>query len=257
MPVEDERSNLPDFKPLEGDKIIDCKDIFFTYDQKRFVLRGLSLSVRKRTRTAIIGESGAGKSTILGLILNYFNATCGTITLSGIYPNECNLKSWRKQIALVQQESPLLDISIADNIAIGALRYGAKPTFAEIVNAAKKAEAHDFIKKLPYGYDTLAGEAGAALSGGQRQRIAIARAFISKSPLVLFDEPSSALDSESEKVVMEAIERLSAEKTVIVISHRISTIKDFDNIIVLQDGKVVEEGTHAELLNRGGVYAMQ
>jgi subfamily B ATP-binding cassette protein MsbA len=198
-----------------------------------------------------VGPSGAGKTTVLNLIPRFYDVTSGAVTIDGVDVRTVALASLRDQIALVTQEPVLFDDTIAANISY------ARPqaSRAEIEAAARAAAAHGFITDLPKGYDSGVGEAGARLSGGQRQRIAIARAFLKNAPILLLDEATSALDTESEAQVQAALERLMAGRTTILIAHRLSTVRGASRIYVLDAGRVVETGAHAELVARGGLYA--
>ncbi|MGH6994379.1 MAG: ABC transporter ATP-binding protein, partial [Stellaceae bacterium] len=213
--------------------------------------RGVSLTVPAGKRVALVGSSGAGKSTILNLVPRFHDATAGSITVDGQPLREVTLASLRGAMALVSQEITLFDDTIKANIAYG--RVGAAD--AEIVAAAKAAAADDFIRRLPQGYDTMVGEHGVKLSGGQRQRIAIARAMLKDAPILLLDEATSSLDTESERHVQAALDTLMQGRTTVVIAHRLSTVTGADLIYVIDSGRVVEHGTHAELLRQQGVYA--
>jgi ATP-binding cassette subfamily B protein len=210
------------------------------------VLRGVSLRVRPGERVALVGASGAGKSTLVSLLLRYFDPESGQIRVDGVPATEYDLATLRGQMAVVPQEVMLFGGTIAENIAYG--RPGA--TRAEIEEAARRANAQEFIARLPEGYDTLVGERGVQLSGGQRQRIAIARAILRDPAILLLDEATSALDAESERLVLEALDRLMEGRTALVIAHRLSTVRGADRIFVLEQGQVVESGTHAELMDR-------
>jgi len=214
-------------------------------------LKGISLAIAPGETVALVGPSGAGKSTVFQLLLRLYDPQSGTLTLDGHDLRDLDPAELRAQFAVVQQNAPLFSGSAADNIAFG--RPGASPD--EIRAAARAANAHDFIAALPDGYDTPLGESAATLSGGQRQRIAIARAILRDAPILLLDEATSALDSESERAIQEAFERLSAERTTLVIAHRLATVLKADRIIVLEDGRIVDEGPHEALLARGGLYA--
>jgi len=200
---------------------------------------------------ALVGASGAGKSTVLNLVPRFYDVAAGAITIDGQDVRDVKLASLRAAIALVSQEVTLFDDTVGANIAYG--RFGASE--AEIVAAAKAAAADDFIRAMPQGYDTMVGEHGLRLSGGQRQRIAIARAMLKNAPILLLDEATSALDTESERQVQEALGTLMRGRTSMVIAHRLSTVIGADLIYVMEGGKVVEQGTHTELLRREGVYA--
>jgi subfamily B ATP-binding cassette protein MsbA len=221
------------------------------YTEGAPALRGISFEVPAGQTVALVGPSGAGKSTVLNLIPRFYDADEGAVTIDGQDVRAVTQASLRAAIGLVSQESTLFNDTIRANIAYG--RPGA--TDDEIVAAARAAAAHDFITGLPAGYNTMVGESGLKLSGGQRQRIAIARAVLKDAPILLLDEATSALDSDSERQVQDALKRLSEGRTTLVVAHRLSTVIDADKIVVLDDGRIVASGTHAELLARGGLYA--
>jgi len=223
----------------------------FSYDGEKEALNGVDIDIPAGRTVALVGASGSGKTTVLNLIPRFYDVTGGRVTIAGHDVRDLTLSSLRASMALVSQETALFDDTILANIAYG--RPGA--TRAEIEAAAADAAAHDFIMGLPDGYDTVVGEFGLKLSGGQRQRIAIARAMLKNAPILLLDEATSALDSQSERAVQEALRRLQAGRTTLVIAHRLSTIADADSIYVMQDGRVLEQGTHDELLAIGGAYA--
>ncbi|MGH6974565.1 MAG: ABC transporter ATP-binding protein [Stellaceae bacterium] len=245
-------TDAPNAKPLaiKGGEIR-FRDVQFSYANGAIALRGVSLTVPAGKRVALVGSSGAGKSTILNLVPRFHDATAGSITVDGQPLREVTLASLRGAMALVSQEITLFDDTIKANIAYG--RVGAAD--AEIVAAAKAAAADDFIRRLPQGYDTMVGEHGVKLSGGQRQRIAIARAMLKDAPILLLDEATSSLDTESERHVQAALDTLMQGRTTVVIAHRLSTVTGADLIYVIDSGRVVEHGTHAELLRQQGVYA--
>ncbi len=216
------------------------------------MLKDVSFSVKRGQVVGVVGGTGSGKSTIVSLIPRFYDPTAGRVLIDGTDVRDFELHPLRRQIGFVLQETVLFRGTIRDNIAYG--RPGGA-TDEEIVAAAKLANADEFIAKMPKGYDTLVGERGDTLSGGQRQRIGIARAVIRDNPILILDEPTAALDTESERLVMEGLERLMKGRTVITIAHRLSTIRDADNIIVLAGGVVAEQGTHAQLLAQNGLYA--
>lgn len=226
------------------------EDVHFTYDERGEVLRGVSLSARPGQVVALVGPSGAGKSTLIALIPRFYDVTQGRITLDGIDIRQLRLLDLRGQIALVPQETLLFSGTIEENI-----RYG-KPqaTQAEVIEAAQAANAHEFISAFPQGYQTIVGERGVKLSGGQRQRIAIARALLKNPRILILDEATSSLDSESEALVQEALDKLMKGRTTFVIAHRLSTVRTADLIVVLEKGQVVQQGTHEALLAQGGLY---
>jgi len=242
--------NAVELKEVRGD--ISFKDVTFRYsDRSESVLSKVNLSVKAGEYVALVGPSGVGKTTLCSLIPRFYDVTEGAITLDGRDIRTVKLKSLRKNIGIVQQDVYLFAGSVLENI-----RYG-KPdaTEEEVIEAAKKANAHDFIMSLPEGYNTDIGQRGIKLSGGQKQRISIARVFLKNPPILILDEATSALDNESEKVVQESLEALAENRTTFVIAHRLSTIKNARRILVLAEEGIVEEGTHEELLNRGGIYA--
>jgi ABC-type multidrug transport system fused ATPase/permease subunit len=225
--------------------------VSFAYDPAVPVLRDLSFSIAPGQFVGIAGATGTGKSTVVSLVPRFYDPTAGRVLIDGVDVRDYELQGLRAQIGFVLQDTILFRATVRENIAYG--RPDASDE--EIVETAKLANAHEFIVRMPKGYDTLLGERGQTLSGGERQRIGIARAIIRNSPILILDEPTAALDSESERLVMEALERLMKGRTVITIAHRLSTIRDADKIIVFKDGRVAEQGTHDELLAAGGVYA--
>ncbi|MBM3554048.1 MAG: ABC transporter ATP-binding protein [Alphaproteobacteria bacterium] len=241
-----------DAKPLGvSGGAIRFDDVSFAYGAGGPVLRGVSLDIAAGTTLALVGPSGAGKSTLLNLIPRFFDPDQGRVLIDGADIRATTLASLRGAIALVSQEATLFDDTVRANIAFG--RPGA--TDEAIIASAKAAAAHDFIAALPAGYDTVVGESGVKLSGGQRQRLSIARAMLRDAPILLLDEATSALDSESERQVQAALQTLMKGRTTVVIAHRLSTIVEADRIVVLEGGRLVEQGRHAELVSRGGLYA--
>jgi len=244
-----EKSDAVKLEPLQ--KQIELKNVSFNYDaDEKSVIRDLSLIVPKGEMVALVGESGGGKSSLIKLVQRLHDPTGGAIFWDEVDLRDAAILSLKKQIALVTQETVLFNDTIRYNISYG------KPdaSDAEIADAAKIAFAHDFIEELPNGYDTIVGERGIFLSGGQRQRIAIARAVLVNAPVLILDEATSALDAESERLVQKALANLMRNKTSIVIAHRLSTVRKAAKIVVMERGKIIETGTHKELLENGGVY---
>ena len=251
LDVEPEVRDQAGAAPLvPGEATIRLEGVSFAYGETE-VLDGVNLEARRGEIVALVGPSGAGKTTVLNLIPRFYDVTGGVVSIDGQDVRGVTLASLRARIALVTQEPFLFDDTIGANIAYA--RAGA--TTAEIEDAARAAAAHDFIVELSNGYQTVVGEAGARLSGGQRQRVAIARAFLKNAPILLLDEATSALDTQSEAQVQAALARLMAGRTTLIIAHRLSTVRGADRIYVLDKGAVVESGTHASLMEAGGLYA--
>ena len=242
---------LPDAKPLKLDRgEIEFRNVSYAYEPENSVLKGVSLTVPPGRTVALVGPSGSGKSTLVNLTLRFFDPDRGKILIDGQDIKHVTVDSLRDVIALVTQDPVLFDDTIRANIA-----YGAKPIDEDqVIHAAKAAAAHDFIMSLPKGYDTRVGEAGGLLSGGERQRIAFARAIYKDAPILLLDEPTSSLDSEAEAKVQTALEELMRGRTVLMIAHRLSTVKKADLICVLDQGRIIETGRHDELVAKGGLY---
>ena len=230
---------------------IEFDRVNFSYDRGETVLRDLSLKIEPGQLAALVGPTGAGKTTIVSLLPRFYDLTSGEIRIDGTDIRRFKIKSLREQISFVLQETLLFRATVWQNIAYGKPEASRK----EIIRAAKLANADEFIERMPEGYDTMIGERGMTLSGGQRQRITIARAIIRNSPILILDEPSAGLDAESEKLVFDALGNLMEGKTSIVIAHRLATVIRADVIFVIDDGKVVDQGTHKELLARGGLYS--
>ena len=247
--VIEERAGAIDPGRVRG--AISFDRVSFGYDKDNPVLHEVSFDIKPGQVVGIVGPTGSGKSTVLSLLPRFYDPALGRIMIDGIDISDYKIAALRSQIGFVLQDTLLLHGTIRENIAYGR----PEATEEEIVAAARIANADEFISRMPLGYDTMVGERGNTLSGGQRQRIAIARAVIRNSPILVLDEPTAALDAESEHLVIEALRRLMKGRTVIMIAHRLSTLIDADKIIVLRDGVVAEEGTHAALIARGGVFA--
>jgi len=244
--------DAPNAKALElKDSNIKFEDVTFCYDDGTEAISDMSFNINSGTTCALVGPSGAGKSTVLSLLLRFYDCSKGSILIDGQDIRELTLESLRKNISLVSQDVTLFDNSVRNNILYG------KPDASEeeVIEAAKTAAAHDFIMELPEGYDTIVGERGMKLSGGQRQRLSIARAMLKNAPILLLDEATSALDTESERKVQAAIDALMKNRTTLAIAHRLSTIINADVIHVIDKGRLVESGTHEELLAKNGAYA--
>jgi ABC-type multidrug transport system fused ATPase/permease subunit len=247
--VVPERPDAIEPPTLRGE--IAFEHVAFGYDDDTPVLRDVSFTISPGQFVGIVGPTGSGKSTVVSLVPRFRDSDAGTIKIDGVNVCDYQLHPLRRQIGFVLQDTVLFRGTIRGNIAFGR----PEATDEEVVAAAKLANADEFIIRMPGGYDSLVGDRGSTLSGGQRQRIGIARAFIRNSPILVLDEPTAALDAESEELVIEGLERLMNGRTAIVIAHRLSTIRDADRIIVIKDGVVAEEGTNDELLSRGGIYA--
>jgi ABC-type multidrug transport system fused ATPase/permease subunit len=244
-----EHPNAREPQALTGE--IEFDHVAFSYNADAPVLKDVSFHIKAGQMVGVVGTTGGGKSTIVSLIPRFYDPSAGAVKIDGVDIREYKFHALRDQIGYVLQETVLFAGSVRDNIAYG--RDGV--TQEQILEAARLANADEFISRMPHGYDTMVGERGDTLSGGQRQRIGIARAIIRNNPILILDEPTAALDTESERLVIEALERLMKGRTVITIAHRLSTIRDADKIIVLSGGIVAEEGSHDELVARDGVYA--
>lgn len=244
-----DKENAIEIKNPKGN--IEMQNVSFRYQDSEEVLNDINLKITAGTTTALVGPSGGGKTTLCHLIPRFYDPTAGEILLDGINIQDIKLSSLRKHIGVVQQDVFLFTGTIKDNIRYGRL----DATDEEIEEAAKRADIHDFVMTLPDKYDTYIGERGIKLSGGQKQRLAIARVFLKNPPILILDEATSALDTATEQQIQQSLNELSKDRTTIVIAHRLSTIKDADKIIVIDDGKILEEGNHDELLKLNGVYA--
>lgn len=247
--VLEEKPNAVELAPLQNK--IELKNISFNYQTAdKTILQNVNLEIPKGSMIALVGESGAGKSSLIKLIQRLYEPTGGAILWDEVDLRDARISSLKKQTALVTQETVLFNDTVRYNISYG------KPdaSVEEVAKAAKIAFAHDFIEELSDGYDTMVGERGTFLSGGQRQRIAIARAVLIDAPVLILDEATSALDTESERLVQKALANLMANRTSIVIAHRLSTIRKADKIVVMERGRIIETGTHFELLETGGTY---
>lgn len=229
---------------------IEYKNITFSYDGERTILKNINLKIEKGKTVALVGQSGSGKSTMVDLVPRYYDVLQGEICIDGVNVKDMKVKSLRALIGNVNQEAILFNDTFYNNITFGV----ENATMEQVIEAAKIANAHDFIMETENGYDTCVGDRGCLLSGGQRQRISIARAILKNPPILILDEATSALDTESERLVQEALERLMKTRTTIAIAHRLSTIKNADEICVMRDGEIVERGKHEELLKQNGLY---
>ena len=251
LKAENNIKEIPNPKPLTGmNDRIEFKDISFSYDGKREVLKHVNLTVPKGKTVALVGQSGSGKSTLVDLLPRYHDVQGGDITIDGTSIKDVRIADLRSLIGNVNQEAILFNDTFFNNIAFGV----ENATMEQVIEAAKIANAHDFIMEKPEGYNTNIGDRGGKLSGGQRQRVSLARAILKNPPILILDEATSALDTESERLVQEALERLMKTRTTIAIAHRLSTIKNADEICVLYEGEIVERGRHEELLELDGYY---
>jgi ATP-binding cassette subfamily B protein len=243
----------PDAEPLEvREGAVEYDDVTFAYDDdEEPIVEGIDFAVEGGETLALVGPTGAGKSTVLKLLLRLYDVDAGSIRIDGQDIRTVTLRSLRQSIAYVGQDTFLFHGTVRENITYGTFDADEEA----VVEAAKAAEAHEFITNLPDGYDTMVGERGVKLSGGQRQRVSIARAVLKDPELLVLDEATSDVDTETEMLIQRSLDRLTADRTTFAIAHRLSTIKDADRIVVLEDGRIVERGSHGELLENGGLYA--
>lgn len=253
MPIENTEG-----KQMEVDRtaeqVFAFQNVSFTYagqmEKEQKTIENLNLTVERGKRIALVGRSGCGKSTIIKLMCRQYEADAGEICFYGTKFSDIAPKTVRSELALISQDTVIFPMSVSENIRIGR----PEADCGEIIEAARKAGCENFIKELPDGYDTMLEERGSNLSGGQKQRISIARAILKDAPVLLLDEPTSAIDRETEAFVNETLKEISQDRTVITVAHRLSTITDYDEIIVIDDGKIVESGTHEGLMSTGGMY---
>ncbi len=253
LDVQETLGDRPNARPVNSVQgQVEFQNVHFTYDQSnRPVLGGIDLLVRPGETLAIVGPSGSGKTTMMALLMRFYDPNEGSIRLDGADLRDLKQSSLRRNIGVVLQDPLLFNDTVRNNIAYGR----PEASMAEVVEAAKAANAHDFISRLPEGYETMLGERGSRLSVGERQRITVARALIKDPPIIVLDEATSSLDAETEAMLQEALERLMKGRTTFVIAHRLSTVVGADRIIVLKEGRIVESGTHWELIRLGGYYA--
>ncbi|AXX97061.1 ABC transporter transmembrane domain-containing protein [Profundibacter amoris] len=249
--VKDPARPVPLPSPAKGAIIFEDVSFYYPARPEHAALNGISVDIKAGETVALVGPSGAGKSTIIQLLLRFYDPKTGRITIDGVNLRDMARGDFRQAIALVPQDPVIFATSARENIRFG--RPGA--TDAEVEEAAKAAAAHDFLTALPEGYETYVGERGVMLSGGQKQRIAIARAILRDAPILLLDEATSALDAESERAVQQAVERMAADRTTLIVAHRLATVKKADRILVFENGQIVAEGSHKDLVTQGGLYA--
>ena len=252
--LESEES-LPDgsrvFRPSGARGQISFEDVSFGYDGSRPVLKKINLRVAAGKKIAIVGPTGAGKSTLVGLLPRFYDPQSGRVKIDGVDIREFQLKSLRREIAMILQPPVVFPLTIRENIAYGR----PDASFEEIVSAAQVAQVHDFVQQLPDKYDTVVSEQGTTLSEGQKLRLTIARGILLNAPILILDEPTSSVDSETEALIMEGLEHLMAGRTTFIIAHRLSTVRQADLILVIRDGQIVEQGNFTELLRKRGPFA--
>ncbi|MBE6810344.1 MAG: ABC transporter ATP-binding protein [Ruminococcaceae bacterium] len=249
-PIEEDKPDAIDIPTIDG--VIEFKNVTYGYGDGDNVLKNVSLKIDKGQTFALVGPSGGGKTTICHLIPHFYDVREGEILIDGVNINNITRESLRKNIGIVQQDVYLFNSSIRDNILYGRL----DATDEEVVEAAKRANIHDYVMTLPDGYDTVIGERGVKLSGGQKQRLSIARVFLKNPPILILDEATSALDNATEIMIQQALDELCKGRTTLVVAHRLSTIKNANEIAVVSGGEICEQGTHTELVEQGGIYAM-
>jgi ABC-type multidrug transport system ATPase subunit len=243
--------DAPHAQPIDARGALRFEDVTFGYAEGRPVLKNVSVEAKPGEVVAIVGPTGAGKTTLVNMIVRFFDPWSGRVTLNGEDLRDVKLQSLREQVAMVLQDPYIFPMSAADNIAFGR----PDATREEVMAAAKAANAHDFISRLPEGYDSVIGERGATLSGGEKQRLSIARAFLKDSPILILDEPTSALDANTERMLLDALERLMKGRLTFIIAHRLSTIRHADQILVVEEGQIVERGPHQQLVRERGLYS--
>ena len=238
-----------DLEKVEGE--IEYRDVSFSYNENKHVLENLSFKLKKGETLALVGPSGGGKTTICNLIPRFYEIDSGEILIDGVDTRHVTRRSLRKNVGIVSQDVFLFDSTIYDNLVYGSEGV----TDEEVVEAAKMANIHEYIMSLPDGYQTLVGERGIKLSGGQKQRVSIARVFLKNPPILILDEATSALDNATEVLIQKSLEKLCVGRTTLVVAHRLTTVKNADEILVITDHGIEEKGTHDELLAKGGIYA--
>jgi ATP-binding cassette subfamily B protein len=250
--VNSDVADAPDARPIQiSTGIVEFKDVYFSYNPDRPIIQGISFRIDGGKTLAIVGGSGSGKSTIARLLFRFYDIQSGDILVDGQSIKSITQKSLRQQIGVVPQDTVLFNDSIGYNILYGKITASHE----EMLKASKMAKIHDFVDSLPQKYETSVGERGLKLSGGEKQRVAIARTILKNPPLLIFDEATSALDTHKEKEIQQSLKELSTQRSTIVIAHRLSTVVDADEIIVLHEGRIVERGKHTDLLQKNGEYA--